>query len=136
MTSEEGPSNAELYAGLVGCWAQFIFLAANACLVSLRLPPPPPKKALIPSFLDDIQHMHPLFHSVNMVINPKQHGTFTAEKLKKVWKEILAEYDTVMVNLTMSGNHESSVTRVSMRVLLNAEEKCSNIGDCISGDID
>jgi hypothetical protein len=80
--------------------------------------------------------MHPLFHSGKTVIYPKQHGTFTAEKLKKVWKEILAEYDTVMVNFTKSGNHESSFTRVAMRVLLNAADKSSNDGDSISGNID
>ncbi len=46
------------------------------------------------------------------------------------------EYATVMVNFTKSDNHESSFTRVAMRVLLNAEDKSSNDGDSISGDID
>ena len=131
MTSEEGPSRAELDAGLVGHNSSFWQL------VHVRFHEGfPPDSTDGPSFLDEIQHMHPLFHSGDAVINPKQHGTFTAEKLKKVWKEILAEYDMVMVNFTKSGNHESSFTKVAMRVLLNGEDKSSNDGDSISGDID
>jgi hypothetical protein len=41
--------------------------------------------------------MHPFFHTVDTVINPGSHGTWTSEKLKKVWKDILPEYDTTYV---------------------------------------
>ena len=34
------------------------------------------------------------------VINPGSHGTWTAGKLKKVWKDTLAEYDAVITNFT------------------------------------
>jgi hypothetical protein len=39
----------------------------------------------------------------------------------------------MMVNFTKSGSHESSFTRVAMRVLLNDDDKSSNGG---SDDID
>jgi hypothetical protein len=41
--------------------------------------------------------MHPLFQKGDTAINLSQHGTYFAEKLKKTWKDIIAEYDTVMV---------------------------------------
>jgi hypothetical protein len=44
--------------------------------------------------------MHPLFHTGDTVINPGSHGTWTAGKLKKVWKDTLAEYDAVITNFT------------------------------------
>jgi hypothetical protein len=83
VTSEEAASRAELDAGLVGHHSSFWQL------VHVRFHEGfPPESTDGPHFLDEIQHMHPLFHSGDTVINPKQHGTFTAEKLKKVWKEI------------------------------------------------
>jgi hypothetical protein len=102
MTNEESVLHADLNAGLVGYNSSFWQL------VHVRLHQGfPPGSMDGRNFLDEIHHLHPLFHSGDMVINPKQYGTFTAEKLKKVWKEIMAKYDTVMVNFIKSGNHDS-----------------------------
>jgi len=40
-----------------------------------------------------------------------------AEKLASAWKALMREYDTVMVNFTKSGNHDSSFTRAAMVTL-------------------
>jgi hypothetical protein len=50
---------------------------------------------------------------------------FSAEKLTSVWKDLLKEYKTVLVNFTKSGNHESSfmkakqVTPVPLHLIQN-----------------
>jgi hypothetical protein len=50
-----------------------------------------------------------MFHQNEMAVDPSLHGKFSAQKLMSVWKELLYEYDTVMVNFTKSGNHEYSM---------------------------
>jgi len=60
----------------------------------------PPDSIDGPTFANQIHHMHPLFHTGDTVINPGSHGTWTAGKLKKVWKDTLAEYDAVITNFT------------------------------------
>jgi len=68
---------------------------------------------------DIIHHIHPLFDQHDEVINPGTHGTFKAEKLRSLWKEMQSEYDTVMTKFTKSGNHQSSFMRAAMKALNN-----------------
>lgn len=121
MTSEEAATRAELDAGLVGhkspFW-QLVHLRFNEGF--------PPDSTDGPTFANLIHHMHPLFHTGDTAINPAHHGTWTAEKLKKVWKDIIAEYDTVIVNFTKSGNHDSSFTRAAMRALVHNDDGSNN----------
>jgi hypothetical protein len=112
MTSEETISHADLDAELVGHNSSFWQLVHMRFHEGFS-----PDSMDGQNFLDEIHHLHPLFHSGDTVINLKHHGTFTAENLKKVWKGITTEYDTVMVNLTRSGNHDSSFTKAAMRVV-------------------
>ncbi len=103
MMSEEAATWADLDAGLVGrkspFW-QLVHLRFNeGC---------PPDGTDGPTFANQIQHMIPLFHTGDTAINPANHGTLTAKKLRKVWKDVIAEYDMVIVNFTKSGNHDSS----------------------------
>jgi hypothetical protein len=65
--------------------------------------------------------IHPLFDQHDEVINPGTHGTFKAEKLQSLWKEMQSEYDTVLTKFTKSGNHQSSFTRAAMKALNNDE---------------
>ncbi len=69
------------------------------------------------AFADLIHYIHPLFHSSGVEINPEKHGNFPAEKPYAFWKELTKEYNTVFVNLTKSGNHQSSFTRAAMMSL-------------------
>ncbi|MFO0446804.1 MAG: hypothetical protein ACK524_17960 [Planctomyces sp.] len=71
------------------------------------------------TFADLLHHLHPLFHQNESGVDPSIHGTFSAQKLMAVWKELLKEYDTVMVNFTKSGNHDSSFTKAAMSSLKN-----------------
>ena len=66
------------------------------------------------TFADLLHHLHPLFHQNESGVDPSIHGTFSAQKLMAVWKELLKEYDTVMVNFTKSGNHDSSFTKAAI----------------------
>jgi hypothetical protein len=68
------------------------------------------------TFSDLLHHIHPSFHQ-NDTVNPSGHGIFMAEKLASAWKALMREYDTVMVNFTKSGNHDSSFTRAAMVTL-------------------
>jgi hypothetical protein len=66
------------------------------------------------TFGDMIHHLHPLFHQNDTSVDPSIHGRFSAEKLMSVWKDLLKETDTFMVNFTKSGNHDSSFTKATM----------------------
>jgi hypothetical protein len=48
---------------------------------------------------------------------------FPAEKVLSVWKDLLKEYDTVMLNFMKLGNHDSSFTRAAMIALKKYEVK-------------
>jgi hypothetical protein len=119
--SEEAATRAELDADLVGhklhFW-QLVHLRFNEGF--------PPDSTDGPTFANQIHHMHPLFHTGDTVINPGRHGTWTAEKLKKVLKDLLAQYDSVITNFTKSGNHNSSFTRAAMRALANSDNNSDN----------
>jgi hypothetical protein len=58
---------------------------------------------------------------------------FSAEKLTSVWKDLLKEYKTVLVNFTKSGNHESSfmkakqVTPVPLHLIQNLSSMMMNL---------
>jgi hypothetical protein len=69
------------------------------------------------TFGDLLHQLHPLFHQSEAKVDPSNHGQFPAEKLLSVQKDLLKEYDTVMVNFTKSGNHDSSFTRAAMVAL-------------------
>jgi hypothetical protein len=71
------------------------------------------------TFADLLHQLHPLFHQNDSTVDPSVHGKFPAEKLMSVWKELIKEYDTVMVNFTKSGNHGSSFTKSAMMALKN-----------------
>jgi len=71
---------------------------------------------------DIIHHIHPLFDQHDEVINPGTHGTFKAEKLRLLWKEMQSKYDTVMTKFTKSGNHQSSFMRAAMKALNNDQD--------------
>jgi hypothetical protein len=65
----------------------------------------------------DLLHKpHLLFHQSDTAIDPSVHGIFSVEKIISAWKELLKEYDTVMVNFTKSGYHDSSFTKAAMMV--------------------
>jgi hypothetical protein len=69
-------------------------------------------------FGDLIHHLHPLFHQSDSAVDPTDHGEFSAEKLMNVWKELLKEYESVLlVNFTKSGNPDSSFTKAAMVAL-------------------
>ena len=73
-------------------------------------------------FADKVHFSHPLFDSHQEVINPGVHGTFDAKVLRKTWKVIQAEYDTVMTKFTRSGNHNSNFTKAAMRAINQDKE--------------
>ncbi len=78
---------------------------------------------------------HPLFHPGDTAINLAHHGAWTAEKLK-MWKDFIAEYDSVFRNFTKSGNHGSSFTRAASaatRALVSNDDGSIN-GDSIGSN--
>jgi hypothetical protein len=75
-------------------------------------------------FANVVHFNHPNFDLFHESINTAEHGTHTAETLRDMWKKIQSEYDTVMVNFTKSGNHNSNFTQAAMSALgvLQVEE--------------
>ena len=69
------------------------------------------------AFADLLHHPHPLLRQNDTTVDPSGHGKFSTEKLMSAWKELLKEYDTLMVNFTKSGNHHSSFTKAAMMAL-------------------
>jgi hypothetical protein len=55
------------------------------------------------------------------MVDPSCHGKFPENNLLPVWKDLLEEYDIVMVNFMKSGNHDSSFTRAAMIALRKAQ---------------
>jgi hypothetical protein len=109
MRSEEATSHADLDAGLVGYKSTRFkegFPAGGVDGVT---------------FADLLHHVHPLSHQNIATVDPSAHGQFTAEKLMPVWKDLLKECGTVLVNFTKSGNHDSSFTKAAMLLLEKAE---------------
>jgi hypothetical protein len=114
IRSEESATCAELDAGVVGYKSLFWTMAENRFNEGF-----PPEGVDGMTFADLLHHLHPLFHQNESTVDPSIHGTFSDQKLMAVWKELLKEYDTVMVNFTKSGNHDSSFTRAAMLALKN-----------------
>jgi len=114
IRSEESATCAELDAGVVGYRSLFWTMAENRFNEGF-----PPEGVDGMTFADLLHHLHPLFHQNESTVDPSIHGTFSDQKLMAVWKELLKEYDTVMVNFTKSGNHDSSFTRAAMLALKN-----------------
>ncbi len=81
-----------------------------------------------------MHHIHPLFHQNDVTIDPKLHGQFSAEKLRSVWKDLQAEYETVTVNFTKS--HDSSLTRAAMLALYKNNGENSNESESSLNDDD
>jgi hypothetical protein len=79
------------------------------------------------TFGDLLHQLHPLFHQSETKVDPSNHGQFPAEKLLSVWKDLLKEYDTVMVNFSKSGNHDSSFTRAATVALKKAQGDTSSL---------
>jgi len=112
LRSEESATCAELDAGLVGHKSPFWRMVESRFNEGF-----PPESTDGMTFGDLIHHLHPLFHQSNVAVDPSDHGEFSAEKLMNVWKELLKEYDTVLVNFMKSGNHDSSFTKAAMVAL-------------------
>jgi hypothetical protein len=56
--------------------------------------------------------------------------------LSDVWKDLLKEYDSFMVNVTKSGNHDSSFTWASMITLKKAQGNTSSLTSTLAGNDD
>ncbi len=109
MKSEEAATCAELDVGLVGHSSPFWSMVEarfNGGFLSEGVDGM--------TFVDMIYLLHPLFHQNDTSVDPSIHGQLSSEKLMSVWKDLLNEYDTVMVNFTKSGNHGSSFTKPAM----------------------
>jgi hypothetical protein len=112
LSSEDSSTRADLDAGLIGYKSPFWKAVEQRFNHGF-----PPDGVDGTAFADLIHYIHPLFHSSGVEINPEKHGNFPAEKLYAFWKELTKEYDTVFVNFTKSGNHQSSFTRAAMMSL-------------------
>jgi hypothetical protein len=112
LRSEESAMRAELDAELVGHNSPFWRIVEARFNEGF-----PSDGANGMAFADLIHHLHPLFHQNSIVMTPSDHGIFSAEKLMSVRKELLKEYDTILVNFTKSGNHKSLFTKAAMVAL-------------------
>ncbi len=112
LRSEQCATHAELDAGLVGSKSLFWVTVENRFNKGFLSNGPNGM-----AFADLLHQPHPLFHQNDTIVDPSIHGKFSAERLMSVWKELLKEYDTVMVNFTKSGNHDSSFTKAAMMAL-------------------
>ncbi len=112
LRSEQCATCTELDAGLVGSKSIFWVVVAKRFNEGFPSDGPDGKK-----FADLLHQLHPLFHQNDTTVDPYVHGNFSAEKLMSVWKELIKEYDTVMVSFTKSGNHDSSFTKAAMIAL-------------------
>jgi hypothetical protein len=88
------------------------------------------------TFGDLLHQLHPLFHQNETKVDPSNHGQFPVETLLSVWKELLKEYDTVMVNIMKSGNHDSSFTRAAIVALKNFQGDTSSLTSSLAGNND
>jgi hypothetical protein len=122
ISSEDSSTRAELDAGLVGHKSQFWRLVESHFNEGF-----PPESADGMTFGNLLHQLHSLFHQNETKVDPSDHGQFPAEKLLSVWKDLLNEYDTVVVNFTMSGNHDSSFTRAAMVVLKKVQGDTSSL---------
>ena len=109
LRSEESATRAELDAGLVGHNSPFWKIVESSFNEGF-----PCDGTDGMTFADLIHHLHPLFHQNSTAVAPSDHGDIPAEKLMNVWKELLKEYDTVLVSFTRSGNHKSSFMKAAM----------------------
>jgi len=114
LHSEDTATRTELDAGVIGHNSQFWKLVESHFNSGF-----PSDGVDGQKYPDIIHHIHPLFDQHDEVINPGMHGTFKAEKLRSLWKEMQSEYDTVMTKFTKSGNHQSSFMRAAMKALNN-----------------
>jgi hypothetical protein len=114
IRSEDTSTRAKLDAGLVGHKSQFWTMVESHFNEGL-----PPGSVDGMTFGDSLHWLHPLFHSNETMVDPLDHGQFPVEKLLSVCKDMLKEYDTVMVNYMKSGNHDRSFTRAAMIILKN-----------------
>jgi hypothetical protein len=112
ISSEDSSTCAELDAGLVGHKSQFWRMVESRFNEGF-----PPESADGMTFGNLLHQLHPLFHQNETKVDPLDHEQFPAEKLLSVWKDLLKEYNTVVVNFTKSGNHDSSFTRATMVAL-------------------
>jgi hypothetical protein len=88
------------------------------------------------NFGDLLHQLHPHFHQNKTKVDPSDHDQFPAEKLLSVWKDLLKEYDTVIVNVTKSGNHDSSCTKAAMVALKKAQGDASSLTSSLNDDYD
>jgi hypothetical protein len=85
---------------------------------------------------DLLHHLHPFSHQNETKVDPSNHGQCPNDKLLSVWKDLLKEYDTVMVNFTRSGNHDSSFTRAAIIALKTAQGETSSLTSSLAGNDD
>jgi len=85
-----------------------------------------------PVFASVVHFDHPNITNYHEAINPGVHGQWTAGDLRKMWKDIQSDYDTVMTKFTASGNHNSSFTKAAMILETGNEEDIEeeNDDDC------
>jgi hypothetical protein len=112
LRSEQCAMHAELDAGLVGSKSLFWVIVEKR--FDEGFPSDGPDGM---AFADLLHQPHPLLRQNDTTVDPSGHGKFSTEKLMSAWKELLKEYDTLMVNFTKSGNHHSSFTKAAMMAL-------------------
>jgi hypothetical protein len=66
------------------------------------------------TFSDLMHHIDPLFHQFDATIDLAIQSQLSAEKLISAWKELLKEYDMVIINFMKLGNHDSSFTKAAI----------------------
>jgi hypothetical protein len=68
-------------------------------------------------FEDKVHFLHPNIQQHHETVNPAVHGSFSSEDLHKMWKDIHSNYDKVMINFAISGNHNSNFTKAAIIAL-------------------
>ncbi len=64
-----------------------------------------------------VHFLHPYLQQHHETVNPAVHWSFSSDELRKLWKDIQADYDKVMTNFTKSGNHNSSLPNAAIIAL-------------------
>jgi len=85
-------------------------------------------------YADKVHFNHPMFDSHHEAIDPKNHGKFTMDLHRKMWKDIQSDYDTIITKFTKSGHHNSNFMQAAM-VALEGKANTSDLLE-VSSSID